>query len=159
MGRSRVGYQGPLPGYSGKRFHTHLTLHFDTYIAAEEYSQVFRKAGIVDNENAEVIYSHKDRVDTRPPQIKRRGIAMAPLYNVIKKALHPGEKLDQVHEGKDDDKYGLFYAIQETSDVVRELVQAHWTDDGSTVRIVRFSNWAASVPVEVRTEAEKIVGL
>lgn len=157
--RSQIGYAGPAPTYSGKHLHTHLTLHFQTYDAAETYSQTFRNSEIKDSEGCEVIYSHKNRVDTRPPQVKRRGIAMSLVYAALKAALEPGEKLEQAHEGNDGERFALFYSVNETTNNVRELVQAHWSDDGTHVRVDRFVDWHPSVPETIRTKVAQAAGL
>lgn len=84
---------------------------------------------------------------------------MSPLYEVLKKALTNGEKLDQVHEGKGEDRFGVFYAMRESADGVRELVHAHWSDNGERVQITRLSNWAESLTSDLRQAAERAVGL
>lgn len=157
--RSRMGFFGAAPTYSGKRYHTHLTLHFATHNDAESCANVFRKAGIQDIDGGEVIYSHKGRIDTRPMPVRRRGAAMAPIHEVLETHVSPGEKLEQAHETKDTDQHTIFYAVNETQDAVRELVRVHWVDDEAMVKILRFGGLAADISDQVRKAAERAAGL
>lgn len=157
--RSRLGYQGPVPTYSGTHFHTHLTLHFETCDDAERYSQTFRNAGIKDDTGGDVIYSHKDRVDNRSPQVKSRGAAKRPLYAEVKAALRQGKMLEQVHDGKDGARFTLFCSVNESTDAVRDLVEAHWTDDVATVQITSLTGWHSGVESETRAKAAKAAGM
>lgn len=157
--RSRLDYKGPPPTYSGLRYHTHLTLHFGTYSDADAYSGALRKAGVTDRLGRPVIYSHKDRVDSRPPKVKRRGAAMATVFDALKPALTANEKLDMAHETKGSEPFSIFIAINEAPSSVRELVKAFWTDDGEKVRITRFAVFLKDVPENVRQAASSAAGL
>lgn len=157
--RSQENCDGPAPTYSGKSYHTHLTLHFPTYDLAEAYSAKFRAAKIRDSDGQDIIYSHKDRIDSRPPQITRRGVALSPLYGELKAALGPNEKLDQACERRDGQHFTIFYGIDEQADVVRELVQAHWEDNQDVVRVTKLSDWANWVPEKVKTATASAAGL
>lgn len=154
--RSRMNYSGVAPTYSGKQSHTHLTLHFQTYGDAEAYTEKFRPTKIVDKEGKPVILSHKNRIDNRPPHVRRRGVALAPLHDELWYALSLGEKLELAHETTPT-THTLLYAVNETTDEVREACRAYWADDGEQCRVTRLCDFADFVATEVQDKANAAI--
>lgn len=154
--RSRMNYTGPVPTYSGKDYHTHLTLHFQSYDDAERYSEIFRKVGILDRADAAVIYSHKDRVDERPPHVQRRGRAMSTIYEELKPLIRPGEKLELAHEVRPV-KYSIFFLLNTATEDVHEVCRAYYHDDGEECKIDKVEDFGQFVPIDMQEKVRGVI--
>lgn len=98
--RSWSGYAGFAPTYSSPAYHTRLTLHFPRYGVADKNLGILWTMHVTDSSGQQVIYSHKDRVDTAPPLVKRRGAALASVSDALGLVLQVAEQLDTCHRGK-----------------------------------------------------------
>lgn len=132
-------------------------MHFQTYAEAEAYSAKFRPGTILDRDGQLVIYSHKGRVDARPPQVRRRGAALAPIHDQLRVVLAPGEKLELAHEAKLV-TYSLFFAVNGGTQTVREVARAYWHDDGDQCMVTKIDTFADFVPDEVWQKAMAAIG-
>lgn len=64
------------------------------------------------------MYFHKNRGDTRRPNVKRRGAALEPLYDAFGRALTGNKKLCLAHETKGAGPCSSSIAIDEPTSSV-----------------------------------------
>lgn len=148
--RSKTNYSGEVPEYSGPKFHRFLTLSFYSYDSAVEYTKVLESAKPHDRQGHRVEVIHKMRRDERPPDVKRRGAALAPYYALFEEALAKGESMEQTHETKTDSPFTSYIAMNEVTETWQELGRVHWKDDGSAMHVSKVDTFSDCVSEKLR---------
>lgn len=80
-------------------FYWYLTVTVRTFAEMAEYTQDLQDNGL-DKSGSNVEIIHKGAKAQRPAKVSRRGVAVAPVYKELGKALVAGETLKQTHADK-----------------------------------------------------------
>lgn len=144
---------------SSPNFHRLLTVKLRSYAEAEKYTRAV-SGKVLDRQGRAVEIIPKRAMDRRPPQVNRRGSALAPVYQELKAVLQAGESLEQVHFKRGMPKYTKYYGVLKSAgdapSTVRELVAIECWGDGEVVALSVAKHLGTSFPVDVKNAVKNL---
>lgn len=118
--------------------HDFVTYEFHSVDKADDFAYALR---IVDlnialraggSQRAAVLH------DTRPLDVRRRGAALHPVYEILSSKIPAGRVLGQQHRARGPRPYTSYHAVDEPSDSAIPLCTIRWRDAGTEVQLLEL---------------------